>query len=281
MSKPLKPRRGTTAQHASFVGEAHEVTYDTDKQTLVCHDGLTAGGFPLARADEVAAKDADQDAAIAGVQRLAEAIRTGDLVQLDAALREYVANTFFPFTGGRIDGEVLIGNHGKISWDPSIPMFFLCYENNGQKGSGIYFRPRNASPIPGAVVVDTEAPDGGKGESFIFHPDGRLTSEGGNNFLSVIASGGSNANWYRKWSNGLIEQCGYITCNPGLQPTTDVTFAYPFSKSYPSVVVTPNGGGTRTFTLKTVSKTGFSVVGWNASSSAAAPDYMFYYAAGY
>lgn len=65
MSKPLKPRRGTTAEHADFIGQAHEVTYDTDKHTLVTHDGVTPGGFPLARADEVAAKDAAQDKAIA------------------------------------------------------------------------------------------------------------------------------------------------------------------------------------------------------------------------
>ena len=36
MSKPLKPRRGTTAEQNAFVGEAYEVTYDTDKNTLVC-----------------------------------------------------------------------------------------------------------------------------------------------------------------------------------------------------------------------------------------------------
>ena len=49
MSKPLKPRRGTTAEQNAFVGEAYEITYDTDKNTLVCRDGLTAGGFPLAK----------------------------------------------------------------------------------------------------------------------------------------------------------------------------------------------------------------------------------------
>lgn len=71
MSKPLKPKRGTTAQHASYIGEAHEVTFDTDKNTLVAHDGVTAGGFPLAKSAELeafktaqAAKDAAQDAAI-------------------------------------------------------------------------------------------------------------------------------------------------------------------------------------------------------------------------
>jgi hypothetical protein len=48
MPKQVKFRRGTTAQHATFTGALGEVSVDTTKKTLVCHDGATAGGFPLA-----------------------------------------------------------------------------------------------------------------------------------------------------------------------------------------------------------------------------------------
>ncbi len=51
MPDVLQLRGGTTATHASFTGAAREVTVDTDRQTLVVHDGTTAGGFALARAD--------------------------------------------------------------------------------------------------------------------------------------------------------------------------------------------------------------------------------------
>ncbi len=51
MSIALKLRRGTTAQHASFTGAAGEVTIDTDKNVAVVHDGVTAGGHPLAPVD--------------------------------------------------------------------------------------------------------------------------------------------------------------------------------------------------------------------------------------
>ena len=51
MAKLLKLRGGTTSQHSSFTGASREVTVDTDKDTLVVHDGSQAGGFPLARAD--------------------------------------------------------------------------------------------------------------------------------------------------------------------------------------------------------------------------------------
>lgn len=49
MTTSLKLRRGTTAQHASFTGAEGEVTVDTTKDTVVVHDGATAGGFPLAK----------------------------------------------------------------------------------------------------------------------------------------------------------------------------------------------------------------------------------------
>ncbi len=47
MPKQVKFRRGTTAQHATFTGALGEVTFDTDRKSLVCHDGVTAGGFPV------------------------------------------------------------------------------------------------------------------------------------------------------------------------------------------------------------------------------------------
>ena len=51
MAKQLKLKRGTTSQHSSFTGAEGEVTVDTDKETLVVHDGSTAGGHPVAAED--------------------------------------------------------------------------------------------------------------------------------------------------------------------------------------------------------------------------------------
>jgi hypothetical protein len=49
MSKQVQLRRGSTAQHSTFTGVVAEVTVDTDKKTLVVHDGSTVGGIPLPR----------------------------------------------------------------------------------------------------------------------------------------------------------------------------------------------------------------------------------------
>jgi hypothetical protein len=45
----LQLRRGTTAEHSTFTGLVGEITVDTDKETVVVHDGVKAGGYPLAK----------------------------------------------------------------------------------------------------------------------------------------------------------------------------------------------------------------------------------------
>lgn len=45
-SSPIQQFRGTTAQHKTYKGLPGELTVDTDKNVVVVHDGLTAGGHP-------------------------------------------------------------------------------------------------------------------------------------------------------------------------------------------------------------------------------------------
>ena len=51
---PTQLRRGNTAQTASFTGAVAEVTVDTDKNTIVVHDGSTAGGHEISGSDDYA-----------------------------------------------------------------------------------------------------------------------------------------------------------------------------------------------------------------------------------
>lgn len=51
MSVQVQRRGGTTAEHKTFAGASREITVDTDKKTLVVHDGIKKAGFPLARED--------------------------------------------------------------------------------------------------------------------------------------------------------------------------------------------------------------------------------------
>ena len=65
MSKLLQLRGGTTSQHGSFTGAVRETTVDTTKDTLVVHDGSTAGGFALARESALTTTTATAAAALA------------------------------------------------------------------------------------------------------------------------------------------------------------------------------------------------------------------------
>jgi len=59
----VKLRRGTTAQHSTFPGAQGEITVDTDKNTLVVHDGTTAGGHELRKkSDTIAGSEIDAGA---------------------------------------------------------------------------------------------------------------------------------------------------------------------------------------------------------------------------
>lgn len=69
MATQVQLRRGTTTEHASFTGAVGEVTVDITKDTLVVHDGSTAGGYPLAKSSELSSyQPLDTDlTAIAGL----------------------------------------------------------------------------------------------------------------------------------------------------------------------------------------------------------------------
>jgi len=51
MATQIQFRRGTDAQHAAFTGATAEITVNTTNKSAHVHDGSTAGGFELARAD--------------------------------------------------------------------------------------------------------------------------------------------------------------------------------------------------------------------------------------
>ena len=49
MAKELILRKGTAAQHSTFIGKLAELTVITDTKDLALHDNSTAGGIVLAK----------------------------------------------------------------------------------------------------------------------------------------------------------------------------------------------------------------------------------------
>lgn len=85
MAKTLKLRRATTAALASITGAEGEVIMDTTEDTLTVHDGVLAGGYPLARASSVVST-------FSGLTDATSAALTVDELYLQAATRLDVTN---------------------------------------------------------------------------------------------------------------------------------------------------------------------------------------------
>jgi hypothetical protein len=131
MATSLKLRRGTTAQHASFTGAEGEVTVDTTKDTVVVHDGSTAGGFPLAK------ETGSTIAVAAGTVGAPSLTTSGDT---NTGVYFPAADTVGVATGGserlRIDssGNVGIG----ASTITSLGTGYTTLQTQGTNGSGMY-----------------------------------------------------------------------------------------------------------------------------------------------
>ena len=100
MPTQLQLRRGNTAQTATFTGAVAEITVDTDKKTVVVHDGTTAGGFSLAL------ESAQLDQFAFTKANLAFDRANSAFAQANAAYS--TANTKFNSSGGTISGNVIV-----------------------------------------------------------------------------------------------------------------------------------------------------------------------------
>jgi len=100
MTTQIQRRRGTTVQHSSFTGAEAEITIDTDKETVVVHDGSTAGGIPLLRAEGGA-----QNISTSG-----DITVNTDAFFVDASAKEVGIGTASPSSALDISGAISLGS---------------------------------------------------------------------------------------------------------------------------------------------------------------------------
>lgn len=119
MSTAIQRRRGTTAQHSTFTGLLGETTIDTDKKTVVVHDGATAGGFPVSDAQALRSATTIVDVAAAAAPSAGQVLKatsaTAATWQTLSAGGDFSTNT-----ASSVDSEVLLfsataGKTGKRS----------------------------------------------------------------------------------------------------------------------------------------------------------------------
>ena len=78
MATAIQRRRGTATQHSSFTGLAGEITIDTTNNTVVVHDGSTAGGHRLAKYSEITSLGSGDITAITAGDGLTGGASSGD-----------------------------------------------------------------------------------------------------------------------------------------------------------------------------------------------------------
>lgn len=170
MSIQVKLRRGTTAQHSSFTGAIAEVTVDTDKKTLVVHDGSTPGGFPLPTSNSgvdsvngqtgaVVLDAADVGAATSAQGALADtAVQPGDLAAV-ATSGSYADLTGSPdYITFDTTPETTPTAAGSLFWDKANGNQTLSIIMEGgdvtqQVGMETYFRVKASSAITNGQCV--------------------------------------------------------------------------------------------------------------------------------
>lgn len=173
MSKPLKPRRGTTAENNAFVGESYEVTYDTDKNTLVCRDGLTVGGFPLAQ--------------------------EGDIEALRAFIAEEVAK-YLPLVGGTITGDISFSlKNAAISKSDNTGRMAVYGSAEGTSGGGsVLVYGKDNPDYPG--ISQLAASNGTNTHYIRVTPDGTFVCDTQNIVRSVNDNDADDNGAVRTWA---------------------------------------------------------------------------------
>jgi hypothetical protein len=133
MPTQIQLRRGSTVQTSTFTGAAGEITVDTDKKVVVVHDGSSAGGVPLARANHTQsafdAANTTVTAAAAASSYANSAYSTANTAATNATTADQravtsgayanaafaAANAKFSATGGTISGDVVVTGNLSVS----------------------------------------------------------------------------------------------------------------------------------------------------------------------
>ena len=117
MAKQVQFRRGTTSQHSSFTGVVGEITVDTDKDTVVVHDGSTAGGHPLVKqlSDLSITANATEINTLDGVPATLTATELGYVDGVTSAIQTQLnAKVGATYTGDvDITGELLVDSYNE------------------------------------------------------------------------------------------------------------------------------------------------------------------------
>ena len=147
MAKLLKLRRGTDTQHSTFTGAAGEVTVNTTNDSLHVHDGTTAGGTELAKAD-LSNVDGSLSNNLGFADNVEARFGTGGDLRLshdgtNSSITNntghlYIRNNFDDDDGGNVYIQAKNGENGiVVQDDSSVNLFYDNSEKLATTSSGI------------------------------------------------------------------------------------------------------------------------------------------------
>jgi hypothetical protein len=128
----VQRRRGTTAEHSSFTGLAGELTVDTTKDTVIVHDGSTAGGIPLLRqdVDNLAADAISGDKVHGGTISGSAALGDGTTATTQSAGNSSTLVATTAFVAASTAGEDTLAEMGDVSLVSAASGDMLVYSGS-------------------------------------------------------------------------------------------------------------------------------------------------------
>lgn len=243
MSTEVRWRRGTTAQHASFTGALGEITVDTDKKTVVVHDGTTPGGNPVGGSTYVQAGTGAVPRTVES--RLREVVSVKDFGAVGDNTTSDQAALVNAFASANTSGAVLYFPAGTFVSTANIPNF----HNVKKEGPGVVRRGTDSFAVAAKatttnrVYVGTAGADTNDGITAALPV---LTEQRAFDILSTYGPT-LPGSWIITFAAGVYN--GGVTFPENLRSTNRITLTGP-------VVNTPNvptaifdGGNTRAFGL--------------------------------
>jgi hypothetical protein len=151
MSTQVQIRKGNTIQTAAFTGAIAELTVDTDKKTLVVHDGVTAGGIPLARESALSANQAFSQAAFNAANSAATLSAATDLTQNNSIAAAFLA----------ANSAVTLSDAIDLTQNTSITASFIAANSSGVYANAAFIHANAsfafANTISGGAAIDNVA----------------------------------------------------------------------------------------------------------------------------
>jgi len=198
MATQVQLRGGTTTEHSTFTGAVREVTVDTDKDTLVIHDGATAGGFPLASengplkfagATKLTTTSSGID--VTGTVTADPSLNTILAAISDTSITDNAVDLFIYDTSQDSDGGAWRHRTQHTSWYQELGEFPAVALIVATTSSVTIYNMDSGSPVSYKVYTATATGT----DSLVGYQQRPISSVSMLNGVMVVGHSGSNATW--------------------------------------------------------------------------------------